>query len=409
MTIKTARTQPTGRRMGPGAVQAIALAGATLLACLFLVTTPPAAADSTSARPFVSGGYDDKPYIHGFFGRIAVGGYLEGGAGWTRVDGVTDELGVEFTRMNLLLATSIRDRVSIFGELEFEEGGDEITVEMAQVDVRFTPAFSLRGGILLLPLGRFNLAHDAPRNEIVTRPDVARELLGVALAQPGLGAFGRIERNGGARVTYELYAVTGYHDGLLLDSPDGTRLPAGRRNFEDANASPAMVGRVEWSPATPVSVGLSGYHGAYNRYRLDGLAIDERRDVAAGVLDFELAHGGFTWSGEAAVIEIEVPPTLAGLFAERQAGAWLLGAWRFGRGWIGAMPDSWFSVAVRGDVVDFDRGLAGDSRRSLSLGVNFRPVPETVLKLGYERGGTRDRFNNPGAFAALRLGLATYF
>jgi hypothetical protein len=244
---------------------------------------------------------------------------------------------------------------------------------------------------------------------MVTRPAEAQELLGVALAQPGLGAFGRLERASGARVTYELYAVTGYHDGVLLDSPDGTRLPAGRRNFEDGNASPAVVGRVEWSPATPVSLGISGYHGAYNRYRLDGLAIDQRRDVAVAALDGEVTHGAFTWSGEAAVVEVGVPPTLAGLFAERQAGAWLLGAWRFGRGWIGAMPDSWFSVAARGDVVDFDHDLPGDSRRAVSLGVNFRPVPETVLKLGYERGETRDRFNNPGAFAALRLGFATYF
>lgn len=369
-----------------------------------------AAADSTTVRPFVPGGYDDKPYIRGFFGgRIAVGGYLESSAGWTRVDGVTDELGVELTRMNLMFATAIRERVRIFSELEVEEGGEEITVEMAQVDVHFVPAISLRGGVLLLPLGRYNLAHDGPRNENVNRPALATDLLGVALAQPGLGAFGRFDRRRGARLTYELYAVTGYQEALLLDSPDGTRLPAGRRNFEDANASPAWVGRVEWSPARAAAFGLSGYRGAYNRYRLGGLAIDQRRDVAVSVLDFELAHGGFTWSGEGARVEVEVPPTLAGLFAERQAGGWLLGAWRFGRGWIGAMPDSWFSVAVRGEVVDFDRSLPGDSRRALSLGFNFRPVAETVLKLGYERGETRDRFNNLSAFAALQLGLATYY
>jgi hypothetical protein len=59
--------------------------------------------------------------------------------------------------------------------------------------------------------------------------------------------------------------------------------------------------------------------------------------------------------------------------------------------------------------VDFDRDLAGDSMRALALGLNFRPVPETVLKLGFERGETRDRFNNPAGFAALRLGIASYF
>lgn len=361
------------------------------------------------ARPFVPGGYDDKPHVAGLFGRIAVGGYLEARAGWARQDGATDELGVEVTRWNLLVSTRIRDRVEIFSEIEFEDGGAEATVELAQVDVRFTPAFNTRAGILLLPLGRFNLAHDAPRNEMVTRPAEAEALLGVALAQPGLGAFGRFDRPSGARFTYEAYAVTGYHDGLIVDSPEGTRLPAGRRNFEDGNASPAVVARIEWSPSRRAGLGLSGYHGAYNIYRADGLDVDERRDVSVTVLDVEAPLGPVHWSGEAAIVGVELPPTLPGLFAERQAGAYLMGAWRFGEGWIAAMPGSSFTLAARIEAVDFDRDVAGDSMRALALGLNFRPVPETALKLGYERGETRDRFNNASAFARLRLGIATYF
>ncbi|MGH7731613.1 MAG: hypothetical protein ACRENJ_10240, partial [Candidatus Eiseniibacteriota bacterium] len=373
----------------------------------------PARADDSlaaaPARPFVRGGYDDKPHVAGLFGRIAVGGYLEARAGWTRQDGVTDELGIEVTRWNLLVSTRIRNRVEIFSEIEYEHGGEEATVELAQVDVRFAPAFNTRAGILLLPLGRFNLAHDAPRNEMITRPAEAEALLGVALAQPGLGAFGRIDRPGGARFTYEAYAVTGYHDGLIADSPEGTRLPAGRRNFEDANASPALVARIEWSPSRRAGVGLSGYHGAYNRYRADGLDVDRRRDVAVAVLDLEAPLGPIEWSGEVAAVEVDLPSTLPGLLAGRQAGAYLMGAWRFGEDWITTMPGSSFTLAARVEAVDFDRDLAGDSVRALALGLNFRPVPETVLKLGFERGETRDRFNNLGAFARVRLGVATYF
>lgn len=373
---------------------------------------PVLAADSLAvgpARPFVRGGYDDKPHLAGLFGRIAVGGYLEARAGWTRQDGVTDELGVEVTRWNLLVSTRIRDRVEIFSEIEFEDGGEEATVELAQVDVRFAPAFSTRAGILLLPLGRFNLTHDAPRNEMVTRPAEAEALLGVALAQPGLGAFGRFDRPSGARFTYEAYAVTGYHDGLIADSPEGTRLAAGRRNFEDANASPAVVGRIEWSLNRHAALGVSGYHGAYNVYRADGLDVDERRDVTVGVLDFDAPSGPIHWSGEYAVVQVDVPPTLPGLFAARQAGAHLVGAWRFGERWIASMPGSSFTLAARAEAVDFDRDLAGDSIRALALGLNFRPVPETAIKLGYERGETRDRFNNLATFAGIRLGLASYF
>jgi hypothetical protein len=64
---------------------------------------------------------------------------------------------------------------------------------------------------------------------------------------------------------------------------------------------------------------------------------------------------------------------------------------------------------VRLDVVDFDADLAGDSERRLSLGLNFRPTEDSVIKLDYVRGRTRDRFNNPSDGAAFLLSVATYF
>jgi len=59
--------------------------------------------------------------------------------------------------------------------------------------------------------------------------------------------------------------------------------------------------------------------------------------------------------------------------------------------------------------VDFDREVAGDSFRGVTAGVNFRPVPETALKLAFVRAESRDRFNNKSAMARLEFGVATYF
>jgi hypothetical protein len=308
-----------------------------------------------------------------------------------------------------MVATTLRERVNFFSEIEFEEAGEEIVVEMAQLDLYLVPVFNARTGMLLLPLGRYNLAHDGPRNDLPSRPAEAEALLGVAIGQPGLGAYGRFDRPGGARFTYEAYAVNGYQDALLTGSPEGTRLPAGRRNPEDANASPAFVGRVEWSPQPRSAFGVSGYHGAYNVSTLEGVDVDDRRDLSIGVLDVEQPIGPVVVSGEGAMVHVEIPPTLEGLFASRQSGAYVQFAWRFGRRWVTAMSDSWFTLAARFDGVDFDRDIPGDSFRSLTLGVNFRPVRETALKLAFERGETRDRFNNLTTFARVQLGIATYF
>jgi len=388
---------------------------AVVLAC-FSVMGPAMAiaadADSTLApsRPVaVAGGFDDKPHLTGMFGRVHLGGYLEFNSAWERAAGATDELGFELTRLSLMASTRVREHVNVWTEIEFEEGGEEIEIELAQVDLLLHRAVNLRGGILLLPLGRFNLAHDGPRTELPSRPLLATDLIGSALSQPGLGLFGGTGSVRDARFTYEAYAVNGYHAGLLEDSPDGTRLPAGAANHEDANSSPAWIGRVAWERSRYASIGLSGYTGAYNRYRIEGTEIDSRRSVTVAVVDADWVVRGFRLSGEAAQVQVQLPPSLAGLFASRQAGATLQLSRSLGVGRLKGLPDSWFTLAVRADVVDFDRDRPGDSSRALTVGCNFRPVPESVIKLSCTRRWDQDRFANEDASVAWVLGLASYF
>src|SRR5690606_17627356 len=194
-------------------------------------------ADTT--RPFVEGGVYDKPYLTSLLGRTAVGGYAEAHARWEQVDGVRDGLGFELTRWNIFTATQVNDIVRIAAELEFEELGEEITLEFAAIDVAIHPSLTLRAGAILSPIGRFNLTHDSPRNEFADRPFVSTDIIGTALTEPGLGALGVIGLGGPARITYEVYAVNGFHDGLINDSPEGTRIPIGKRNANDNNNSPA--------------------------------------------------------------------------------------------------------------------------------------------------------------------------
>jgi hypothetical protein len=367
--------------------------------------------DSLAAidRPFIPGGYDDKPHLTGLFGRIAIGGYAEAHATMERADGVTEEAGFLLKRWNLLAASRVSPHVQMWAEVEFEDGGEEIVLELAQLDLELHPAANLRGGMLLVPIGRFNLAHDGPRNAFTDRPLLATDLLGSALSMPGFGAFGRIPLGGEARATYELYAVNGYHDGLLLASPDGTRLPAGRRNLEDRNASPAYTGRVAWNPGARHEVGLSAYAGAYNLFRIEGVDVDERRSVRIAALDARTELGGFAWNAEVAAVSVDIPLGLEGLFASRQAGFFAEVTRPFARGIFRGMPGAFLSTGARVEGVDFDRDIAGDSHIAVTTGVHFHPSPESVLKLDYRRGRSRDRFHNPSEGAAVKLCLTSYF
>jgi hypothetical protein len=59
--------------------------------------------------------------------------------------------------------------------------------------------------------------------------------------------------------------------------------------------------------------------------------------------------------------------------------------------------------------VDFDADLPGDMTRQATVGINFRPTQDTVLKLDWVRARSRDRFNNPSDHAGLLFSVATYF
>ena len=363
----------------------------------------------TVERPFVRGGVYDKPFQTRLAGRAAIGGYAEAHIRHERADGVLDEGGFEAKRFNLFVNAQVSDFVRFAAELEFEEGGREVSVEFAAIDLRIHSAFALRGGMILSPLGRFNLSHDSPLNEFTDRPLVSTELLGVALSEAGFGALGQFRAGARGRVTYELYATNGFSDGLIRNSGEGTRIPLGRKNFEDNNGSPAFVGRVAWSPRTGVELGLSAHHGAYNRFRAAGVSLEPRRNVSIRVLDAEATVQGVRVQGEVAWADIDIPLSLAGIYASRQQGVFVEAVRDFGRGWIRTMPQSSFAAKLRVDAVDFDAEVPGNSRAQVTLGVNFRPTQDTALKFDFVRGVAHDEFNNASQRAAVLLSLATYF
>lgn len=366
------------------------------------------ARDTITERPFVRGGVYDKPYLTRLAGRTAIGGYAEAHARFQRVDGLQGGSGFSAKRFNLFVNTRVSDLVRMGAEIEFEDGAEEILIEFAAIDLRLHPALTLRGGMLLSPLGKFNLSHDSPVNEFTDRPLVSTELVGVTLAEPGFGVLGQLGV-AGSRVTYELYATNGFNDGLILDSEDGTRIPLGRRNFEDNNQSPAFVGRLAWSPRIDVEFGISTHHGAYNRFDIGGARADRRRNLTISVVDAEATVLGVRLSGEAARAVLDVPDGLRGIYASEQRGIYVEAVRDFGRGWVRAARQSAFAGKVRFDHVDFDRAIEGTSLAQVSVGVNFRPTPDSVLKLDYVRGRGRDEFNNLGEHALLLMSLATYF
>lgn len=373
---------------------------------------PPAPSDSADAsrrgKPFVLGGYADKPFLTRLGGRTVIGGYAEAEFRYEREAGITEEVTFVPRRFNIFTHSVVSDRVAIGSEIEFEEMGEEIKLEFAAVDFLAHEALSFRGGVILSPLGKFNLAHDAPFNDLVERPLVSTQVIPTALSEPGMGLFGAIYPSGSWRLTYELYGVNGFNEGIIEDS-DRTSVPNGRGTIEDNNNRPSAVGRIALSPREGVELGGSFHIGPYNVFQKDGLKVDERRNLSIFALDYELRRGRWELLGEYARAHVDVPQPLVGLFARRQQGVYAQVNGHFGKGLFPALPQSVFTATLRYDYVDFDAEARGDSHRKITMGLNFRPTEDTVFKLNYVRSRVTDAVPISVPGAAILFGVATYF
>lgn len=372
-------------------------------------SSPIAEAVPPVSRPPVRGGIYDRPFLVRPGRGPAIGGYVDFRAWLERTDGITEELGFVPERFNLFTFASVSDRVRAAAEIELEDGGEEVVIETAIVDLEIHEALVVRAGVLLSPLGRFNLAHDSPANDLVERPLVSAEILAATLSEPGMGVWGAVHPFARSRVSWEVYLVNGFDDRVILASEEGTRIAEGKNAVHDANAHPSVVGRFAVSPVPQVEAGLSGHRGPYNRWLADGERIDDRRDLALAALDIEVRTPDWAVTGEAGWVWIDVPRGLGGLLAERQTGFYLEGRHRFATGVFAALPDSFFVVAARLERVDFDADRRGDDVRRATLGVSFRPTEDTAFKVDMAFSRTRDRFALETPSTALLLGVASYF
>ncbi len=319
----------------------------------------------------------------------------------------------------MFIYSSISERVKLTSELEFEHGTEEIALETALVDVLLHNAVNLRAGVLLSPIGRFNIAHDSPRYDIIDRPLVSTEIIPATLSEVGLGFFGALYPSRFDRVTYEIYAVNGLGAGVVGGDGSGTRIPAGKAGEafeEDNNGSPAFTGRLAINPRFGGEFGASFHTGYYNNYKIEGDIIDDKRRLTILAFDAEYRWRRFQFRGEAALADIDVPSSLTDIFADRQNGFYAELGYKLLQRSMLNLPDASLTVVTRYDYIDLNAGEfdatgqnIGDSQKRLTVGLSFRPTSETSVRLSYARNWHLDPVENETNSMNVQFGVATYF
>ncbi|MBA3655868.1 MAG: hypothetical protein H0W69_00785 [Gemmatimonadaceae bacterium] len=380
-------------------------------------TAPATTSDSAKRKISSARGIYGKPFVAKFGNRTALGGYVdfEYRNNFTKKTSVFDQ-----QRLIPFIFAEITDQLHFGTEIEFEhaprievedgvaEGGGAVEVEFATLDYTLSEAFNVRGGLLLSPLGRFNLVHDSPINDLTDRPLMHRDIIPTTLSEPGFGFFGTVYPSERAVLSYEAYLVNGFTSHIITE--DGVRVRDGRSiGEEDNNNAKSFVGRLAFSPFLGLELGASAHTGAFAS-RDGAFRGNERLTIAA--LDATLQRGPVELLGEYSQLSADLPATLRATgVADAQSGLYVQGNLHFGSGILAPKATSVFTGVVRYDRVDFDRDAAGDTRERVTLGINWRPVGESVLKADFQwnwatAAGTDTRKSGD---RALRLSMASYF
>jgi hypothetical protein len=397
------------------------------------------------AKPFVAapkaivGGYMDIQY------RAQSKGSIENGYG-----GNTN--GFDQQRFVPFIYADITEHVKFASELEIEHGireetqDHEFSLEFAHIDYLVNELFNLRAGILLLPVGKFNLLHDSPLNDLTDRPLVSQFIIPTTLSETGAGFYGTLYPGRTSKLDYELYVTTGPcsydpNGTPRITEADGTKSSRQRTcnstDGLDINNGKAVVGRLAFSPMLGVEVGGSSYYG-------NGSTNGNYNPLSITAIDWTLQRGPFELIGEAAWAYARgnsraiqgnqigfAPGSLLtglggnsgiGIPPQRMNGFYIQGNYHFMPQFLTKLSPkrfgegSTFTAVIRYDKVntnlDNSNGTGGwGNLEQISVGLNYRPIEDAVFKISYQyqpmafNPNTSQRIHD----SALVLSAATYF
>lgn len=284
-------------------------------------------------------------------------------------------------------------------EIEYEhataEDGD-VAVEFAYVDWLVQEALNFRAGLLLVPMGLVNELHEPTSYLGATRPETERRLLPSTWRENGLGVFGDA-----GPLSYRAYVVTGFD----AEGFDAGGLRGGRQKGSEAKAEDlAVVARVDWTDTPGLLAGASAYHGDSGQ---DGAGLG---DTSVTLAEAHVDYRASGWRLRALAAMGEVDDV-----AELNAAQGLAGAASVGEELEGAYvelaydvldlldPESGASLQpyVRWETIDTQAevpgGFASDPANDdeiVSVGLQFQPIPQLVVKLEHQDwDGDDDRVN----------------
>ena len=323
--------------------------------------------------------------------------------------------------------------------------GGELAVEQAWAQFDFNDKIGARMGVVLPPVGRFNLLHeddywDLPRRPLAARGGPALPVKS-AWRELGAGVVGNIPWGQGF-FDYQVYVVNGAQLDFAMEEIVSLRegrnllelepeLSFSSGAFNGTNTANAFTWRTAFRPRLGHEFAFSGYHGEYTPDYLlqDGwvntLAFDGKTTLGNFEIEGEYIFTNFgamrdvltdmgrqmvdavakTTSAETATLETELEGEFKGPFTNRRNGFWLDFKYRLRPKWLNegflgrGFGDPELIPIVRLERVKFADFLTGFDFKGgqitrldtedlaqvrMSVGLAYRPTPSVVFSAAWE-------------------------
>jgi hypothetical protein len=303
---------------------------------------------------------------------------------------------VNVARFVVFLSHQFSDKIAFRSELEVEdtkvEGGKEggeVALEQLYLDYTLSPAFILRAGLVLAPIGILNETHEPPTFNGVERPGFDHDVLPTTWRDIGIGVVGTVPGHSG--LSYRVYLLNGLlASGFSAD--EGIR--GGRQEGKDASfANPSLTGRLEWAgPGLRVG-GSFWYGGSANQDPALGTGIFDNA-VALLSADARYETGPFSFRGVVANIGIAdaeaINAAYGGQVGSRIAGGYVEGAYNVLSALAPASTQR-LDTFVRHERFNTQAGAPSGvtrddalARRITTLGLTYKPLYNVVFKGDYQ-------------------------
>ena len=192
--------------------------------------------------------------------KLTIGGYGE--ITYNQPESLNGELDVQ--RLVMMFGYKFSDKVQFFTEIEYEHV-KEVFVEQAFVNYAVGDNFSVRGGLMLVPMGIVNEYHEPTTFNGVERPAVDNKIVPTTWREIGVGVNGRFPD---INLSYQAYIFNGfkssYADGNEVSGKlkGSSGLRGGRqKGIQSTVSTPTFSTKLDYYGILGLRLGLSGYFG----------------------------------------------------------------------------------------------------------------------------------------------------